>query len=143
MFLNRFKRFALMNKDATVMKDTLKRCAYFLSLIEGPNVEGWSERAYARLDKIQRGTTSLPPDTTAWDLLEKDFLRSLTDYAERERACDELKSLSMRGDVIDEYIVTSASRSSTTRGKNEPAVSSRTSRCEATRSTHISRCLNA
>src|SRR5712691_7071930 len=81
MFLNHFKRFALMNKDATVMKDTLKRCAYFLSLIEGPNVEGWSERAYARLDKIQRGMTLLPPDTTAWDLLEKDFLRSLTDYA--------------------------------------------------------------
>jgi len=72
-FLNRFKRFVLMNKDATVMKDVLKQCAYFLSLIEGPNVEGWSERAYGLLKKIQSGTTPLPPNTAAWELLEKDL----------------------------------------------------------------------
>jgi hypothetical protein len=31
LFLNRFNRFALMNDDATVMRDALKCCAYFLS----------------------------------------------------------------------------------------------------------------
>jgi len=57
-----------------------------------------SEHAHARLDKIQSGATPLPPDTTAWDILEKDFLQSFVDYEERERACDELKRLSMAGD---------------------------------------------
>jgi hypothetical protein len=51
------------------------------TLIEGPNVEGWSERAYARLDKIQSGATLLPPNTTAWDILEEDFLQSFVDCA--------------------------------------------------------------
>jgi len=60
-FLNRFNRFALMNRNVAIMKSALKRCAYFLSLIEGPNVEGWSERAYERLDKIQQGIMTLPP----------------------------------------------------------------------------------
>jgi len=44
-----------MNEDTTIMKGTLKRCAYFLSLIDGLNVEGWSttECAYKQLDKIK------------------------------------------------------------------------------------------
>jgi hypothetical protein len=42
-----------MNSDTTIIKDALKPCAYFLYLVEGPNVEGWSERAYEWLDEVQ------------------------------------------------------------------------------------------
>jgi len=46
IFLICFKRFILMNKEATIIKDTIKCCAYFLSLVEGLNAEGWSKCAY-------------------------------------------------------------------------------------------------
>ena len=68
-FLNRFKRFALIN-DNVVMKNTLKRCAYILSLIDGPNVEGWSERAYDHSTKFRAVKRRFP---TAWGVLEEDF----------------------------------------------------------------------
>jgi len=76
------------------------------TLTEGLTVEGWSEHTYARLDNIQSGTTPLPPNTTAWDILEKDFLELFIDYAECERGCDELKRLSVAGDYVDKYIAT-------------------------------------
>jgi hypothetical protein len=109
IFLNRFNRFALMTNDAT-FRDELKGCAYFLSLIEGPNVKGWCERAYAQLHKIQNRVMPLPPNVTAWNLLEKDFTQSFIDYAEQERAEEELRTLSMRGDQHCDVRAFSSSR---------------------------------
>jgi len=54
-----------MNKEATIMKDAMKYYAYFLSLVEGPNAERWSECAYKQLNKIQSSTMLLPPDVMA------------------------------------------------------------------------------
>jgi hypothetical protein len=44
------------------------------------------------------------PGTVAWDILEKDFLQAFIDYADEERARDELKRLAMQGDAVDKYI---------------------------------------
>jgi len=51
-FLTQFRRFMLMNNDATIARDPIKKCGYFLSLIEGPKVEGWTERMYEWLDAV-------------------------------------------------------------------------------------------
>ena len=103
-FLTQFKRFMLMNDGATISRNPIKRCAYFLSLIEGSKVEGWTDRSYEWLDKVQNGKTTIPFDMTAWEVLERDFRNAFVDYAEHERAADDLKRLKMKEGRIDEYI---------------------------------------
>ena len=94
----------LMNDGATILRNPIKRCTYFLSLIEGSKVEGWTDRSYEWLDKVQNNKASIPFDITAWKVLERDFKNTFVDYAKHERAADELKKLKMKEGRIDEYI---------------------------------------
>ena len=55
----------LMNDGATISHNPIKQCAYFLSLIEGAKVEGWTDRSYEWLDKVQTGKTTIPFSMTA------------------------------------------------------------------------------
>lgn len=105
-FLTQSKRFMLMNDNATILRNPIKRCAYFLSLIEGSKVKGWTECSYKWLDKLQTEKTTLPFSMTAWETLEQDFRNAFIDYAEHKRAADKLKKLRMTEGCIDEYIAT-------------------------------------
>ena len=95
----------LMNDRATISCNPIKWCAYFLSLIEGSKVEGWTDHSYEWLDKVQTGKTTIPFGMTAWEVLERDFRNMFVDYAEHERAADDLKKLHMKEGRIDEYIM--------------------------------------
>ena len=55
----------LINDGAMILRNLIKRCAYFLSLIEGAKVEGWTDRLYEWLDKVQTGKTTIPFGMTA------------------------------------------------------------------------------
>src|SRR5882757_2866453 len=103
-FLTDFKSFMLMNEDARIAKNPMKRCAYFLSLIQGTQVEGWSLRQHDWLDKLRKDATILPWNMNAWDVLEQEFRKSFIDYAANERAFEELRKLRMKDGRIDEYI---------------------------------------
>lgn len=103
-FLIQFKRFMLMNDGTTISCDPIKRCIHFLSLIEGPQVEGWTDCSYEWLDKVQTGKVSIPFGMTAWEVLKHDFKNAFVDYAKHERAVDKLKKLRMKEGRIDEYI---------------------------------------
>ena len=48
----------------------------------------------------------IPRWSNAWFKLEKQFKEAFSDYAEHERAQDELKKLKMRNDNLDEYLAT-------------------------------------
>ena len=52
----------------------------------------------------------LPPGKTAWDVLEEDFLQLFVNCAEHERACDEMKQLSMASHRIGEYVLSFLTR---------------------------------
>ena len=104
-FLTQFKRFMLMNDGAMISCNLIKRCAYFLSLIEGSKVEGWTDHSYEWLDKVQTGKTTIPFGMTAWEVLECNFCNTFVDYAKHEHAADDLKKLCMKEGRIDEYIV--------------------------------------
>jgi hypothetical protein len=41
-FLTQFKQFMLMNCHAMIMQDPYMKSAFFLSLMDGPKVEGWT-----------------------------------------------------------------------------------------------------
>ena len=104
-FLTQFKRFMLINDGAMILHNLIKWCAYFLSLIEGSKVEGWTDCSYEWLDKVQNGKMTIPFGMTAWEVLECDFCNAFIDYAEHECTTNDLKRLRMKEGHIDEYIV--------------------------------------
>jgi hypothetical protein len=105
-FLTQFKWFMLMNCRATIAQDPYMKSAFFLSLMDGPKVEGWTQCTYDWLDQVEADPSQLPFKMTAWQALEADFKWSFVDYAEHECVQDELRKLKMKDSNVDEYIAT-------------------------------------
>ena len=59
-FLRQFKHYTCINKATTIAKDPYKKSAYFLLLLEGPNVKEWLARQDKWLDKVDADPTILP-----------------------------------------------------------------------------------
>jgi hypothetical protein len=93
-----------MNRDAYIAKDPLNKCSFFLSLVEGPNVDGWTQQQNQWLEDVDDDPLILPFKMTAWQVLKQEFRSAFIDYAESERARDQLKKLKMKGGNVDEYI---------------------------------------
>jgi hypothetical protein len=72
-FLTQFKQFMLMNHHATITQDPYMKSAFFLSLMDGPKVEGWTQRTYDWLDQVKTDPSQLPFKMTAWQALKADF----------------------------------------------------------------------
>jgi len=105
-FLATFNQFMLMNYRADIAKDPIMHSIYFLSLLEGPKCEGWVNAANRWLCHIIEDPSMIPHWSNTWKELEKHFKEAFSDYAERERAQDELKKLKMKNDNLDEYLAT-------------------------------------
>jgi hypothetical protein len=102
-FLVAFKRFMIMNRDSAIAKDHYKKCAYFMGRIRGQKTRGWVQRNYDWLDNVESDPEELY-GRSPWTVLEEDFKRSFVDYAQQEKAHDDLQKLKMTGGNIDEYI---------------------------------------
>jgi Retrotransposon gag protein len=60
---------------------------------------------YDWLDKAEQNPDDiLPFGTMAWEVLEQDFHQAFINYAEHERAQDEIRKLHMKDKNIDKYI---------------------------------------
>ena len=79
---------------------------YFLSLLEGPKCEGWVDMADKGMQLVAHDPSIIPQQSNIWHKLQKKFKESFSDYAEHERAQDELKRLKMKGNNLDEYLAT-------------------------------------
>ena len=64
-FLIQFKRFMLMNQQASIARDPICKASYFLSLMGGPKVDTWILRQYKWLDDIDDDPTLLPYNMNA------------------------------------------------------------------------------
>ena len=93
----------LINNGATIAQNDIKKCTYFLSLLEGPQVDGWSEMKYDWLDSIKKDPRQLMGNTP-WEVMMQDFLDTFTDFAEQEKAQNAIKAWKMKEGKIDEYI---------------------------------------
>jgi len=102
-FLTQFHQFMLMNDGATIAQNDIKKCTYFLSLMGGPQVDGWSEMKYDWLDAIKKDPRQLMGHSP-WEVMMQDFLDAFTNHAEREQAQNALKQLKMKEGKIDEYV---------------------------------------
>jgi len=103
-FLNQFNRFMLMNRKADIAKDPISKCIYFMSLLDGEKVNGWVDMAFNWLEEIEADPSLIDRYSNPWKMMEEKFKVSFTDYAERERAQDQLGKLRMTGDNLDEYL---------------------------------------
>jgi len=102
-FLTQFRQFMLMNDGATIAQNDIKKCTYFLSLMGGPQVDGWSEMKYDWLNAIKKDPRLLMGHSP-WEVMMQDFLDAFTNFAEREQAQNTLKQWRMKDRKIDEYI---------------------------------------
>jgi hypothetical protein len=59
-FLNQFKRFMRTNHDTTIARSPFKKSTYFLSLIEGPDTEGWTTCQDEWLNEVEEDQSILP-----------------------------------------------------------------------------------
>jgi hypothetical protein len=104
LFLTKFKRFMIMNRDTKIAHDPWMKCAYFLGLVEGAQVEGWTMRMHAWLEEVEADPSVLPYRMNVWQALEQEFLKAFVDYAESERAQKKLLELRMKDGDVDQYI---------------------------------------
>jgi hypothetical protein len=102
-FLVAFKRFMIMNRDSAIARDPYKKCAYFMGCIRGQKTQGWVQRNYDWLDQVETDPEELY-GRSPWAILEEDFKWSFVDYAQQEKAHDDLQKLKMTGGNIDKYI---------------------------------------
>jgi len=103
-FLNQFNRFMLMNRKADIAKDPISKCIYFMSLLDREKVNGWVDMAFKWLEEIKADPSLIDRFSNPWKMMEEKFKISFTNYAERERAQDQLGKLRMTGDNLDEYL---------------------------------------
>jgi len=99
-----------MNRRSAIAQDPLSKSAYFLSLVGRSKANGWAERQYTWLDKVECNLYSLPYKMTAWDALEQDFKTSFIDYTIHEKAHEQLRNLKMKeGNIhcVNEFFCTS------------------------------------
>ena len=94
----------LMNRKADIAKDPISKCIYFMSLLDGEKVNGWVDMAFKWLEEIEEDPSLIDLFSNPWKMMEEKFKTSFTDYAERERAQDQLGKLRMTGDNLDEYL---------------------------------------
>ena len=94
-FLQQFQLFTRINDGAAIARDPWRKALYFLSLVEGPKVEGWVDRNSDWLMRVERDPGILPPDKDEWEVIEDDFKRSFIDSSGPERAHCELVKLRM------------------------------------------------
>jgi hypothetical protein len=80
------------------------KSAFFLSLIEGPKVKGWTQCTYDWLNQVKADPTLLLFKMSAWQALEADFKWLFINYAKHKHVQDELRKLKMKDSNVDEYI---------------------------------------
>ena len=67
------------------MADPIKKCDFFLSLFEGDDTRGFVFQSGDWLDDVISDPDELPWSMTAWQVLEKEFRKAFTGYAEQEK----------------------------------------------------------
>jgi len=94
----------LMNRKADIAKDPISKCIYFMSLLDREKVNGWVDMAFKWLEEIEANPSLIDRFSNPWKMMEEKFKVSFTDYAEQERAQDQLGKLRMTGDNLDKYL---------------------------------------
>jgi hypothetical protein len=75
-----------------------------LSLVEGDATNGWVMAQNEWLEEAQIDPTIIPMFLSPWNVIQSEFTKAFTNYANREKAYDALGQLCMKGSDVDSYI---------------------------------------
>ena len=84
-----------------MIRDLMKRTALFLSLLQG-KAATWANRASEWLKKVCDGCENVPFRYNVWEITEREFKDTFTDYANADRAHAKLLQLQMKEGQLDE-----------------------------------------
>jgi hypothetical protein len=93
-----------MNRGTAITRDSFKKCAYFLSLVEGDATKGWVMAQNEWLEEAQVDPSIIPMYLSPWNIIQSEFTKAFTNYANREKAYDALGQLRMKGSDVNTYI---------------------------------------
>jgi hypothetical protein len=117
-FLNKFRRFKLLNRKNESFSIPFYHVLTALSYIRGPLVEDWVNAQDSALEK--RIDPSLPgsvveTDEALWDEFKNQFKLAWQDTAKTQSAYEKLIKLTMQGYDVDTYNATFACLASATK----------------------------
>jgi hypothetical protein len=99
-FIEAVKMYFRLNEDVAGMGSPRKKIAFTLTLMEGPNVDGWKRDMGAWIDAL--GPANNIP--VIWDQFLFEFQQQFQDSQAQARARNKIKALRMKGYDIDGYI---------------------------------------
>ena len=108
-FLNKFRRYRLLNKNNEVISNPFTRVLTALSYIKGPIVEDWVNAQDRRLERRTDTTTPghmTDTDEVLWTEFETAFKDAWRDGTKNTDAYDQLMKLKMKDLDVDTYIAT-------------------------------------
>jgi hypothetical protein len=93
-----------MNYNTDIAKDPFKKCNFFLSLLEGEDMEGWVNIQDDWLESVSIDSSIIPWHMNKWEVMEKEFKKAFVDYAAHKKANSKLRQLKMEKGNVDVYI---------------------------------------
>jgi hypothetical protein len=100
-FIEEVKGYLRLNQDVAGYNSPIKKVAFTLTLIKGPEVAGWTRDIGAWIDTMDPVADNLPE---VWDTFLVEFATQFQDSSREERARIDLETCRMRYPFIDEYI---------------------------------------
>jgi Retrotransposon gag protein len=100
-FMEEVKTYLRLNADVPEFDSPMKKVAFVLTHIKGPNVAGWVRNNREILDNLQLPQDNVP---LLWMQFCNEFDQQFRDSSQFKHTQEELKRLTMYNNEIDLYI---------------------------------------
>ena len=100
-FIDEVKSYLLLNQDVSGFNSPIKKVAFTITLIKGPDTAGWTRDIRTFLEGLDPVVDNVP---AVWDQFLVEFANQFQDSQRRQRAKLRLEAMKMVHPNIDEYI---------------------------------------
>jgi Retrotransposon gag protein len=95
------KAYLRLNQDVPGFNSPMKKVAFVLTHMKGPDVARWARDIGEVLDNLQMPQDNIP---ILWTQFCEEFEQQYMDSSRAEQARDELKKLKMKNNDVDAYV---------------------------------------
>jgi Retrotransposon gag protein len=100
-FMQEVKAYLRLNQDIPGFDSPMKKVAFVLTHMKGPDVAGWARDIGEVLDDLRMPQDNIP---ILWTQFCEEFEQQYIDSSRAECARDKLKKLKMKNDNINAYV---------------------------------------